>query len=233
MGDLKTMTIQRVLDELDEKIASRSILQHPFYQAWTAGELTRDQLATYARSYYPHVAAFPGYLEAAAEKAEDGAVRSELLDNLREERAVPAPHPELWLDFAAGCGCDRGEVAAAAPTAATRRTVDAFQSLASGSTAGALAALYCYESQQPEVARTKADGLCSFYGMTRPSTLAYFTVHTEADVRHREGERQALARCLEAGATREEVLGAAEQALDAYWNLLDGVCEETGIALAC
>jgi pyrroloquinoline quinone (PQQ) biosynthesis protein C len=61
-------------------------------------------------------------------------------------------------------------------------------------------------------------------------SLAYFTVHAEADVRHREGERQALSRCLDRGASAEEVLDAASQALDAYWGLLDGVCRETGLA---
>ena len=58
-------------------------------------------------------------------------------------------------------------------------------------------------------------------------------MHQEADVRHRQGEREAIARCLEGGATEEQVLGAAEKALDAYWGLLDGVSEATGIDLAC
>lgn len=221
-----------VLAELDELIARRSILEHPFYRAWTAGELRRDQLATYARLYYPHVDAFPGYLVTAMEGAADPAVRAELADNLREERAVPAPHPQLWLRFAAGLGEDAATVAAAAPTPATESTVSAFRELCAGSTAGALAALYAYESQQPEVARRKAEGLQEYYGIGDEATLAYFTVHAEADVRHREGERLALERCLEAGARRDEVLGAAERALDAYWGLLDGVCEAAGVACA-
>ncbi|HXO21994.1 MAG TPA: pyrroloquinoline quinone biosynthesis protein PqqC, partial [Thermoanaerobaculia bacterium] len=63
-----------VLAELDARIAARSILGHPFYRAWSAGTLTRRDLATYARVYYPHVAAFPGYLEAAATTTELPAV---------------------------------------------------------------------------------------------------------------------------------------------------------------
>ena len=61
------MNSEQILDELDRLIAQRSILQHPFYQAWNAGHLTHDDLATYARVYYPHVAAFPDYLATAAE----------------------------------------------------------------------------------------------------------------------------------------------------------------------
>ena len=53
------------LRELDESIRERSILKHPFYRAWERGELTREQLATYAGIYYPHVRAFPRYLAVA------------------------------------------------------------------------------------------------------------------------------------------------------------------------
>lgn len=219
-----------VLAELDQLIASRSILRHPFYQAWSAGTLTREQLATYASYYFPHVAAFPGYLEAAVETTNDAVIRAELLDNLREELSEPQPHAELWLGFAQACGLNPSEVASAPIAAGAAATVATFQELSSTSTASALAALYAYESQQPEVAHTKARGLESFYGISSEEGLAYFTVHAEADLRHREGERQALGRCLEHGATREEVLTAAEKALDAYWKLLDGVCEQAGIA---
>lgn len=223
-------TAHSIVERLERRIAERSILEHPFYRAWNAGELSREQLATYAEHYYPHVEAFPGHLEAAAERAEDAAVRAELLDNLREERSEPRAHPEIWLDFAAGLGLDREAVAAAEPTAATRSTVDAFRRLCEGETAEALTALYCYESQQPEVSRTKAEGLERFYGIADEATVEYFRVHQEADVRHREGERRSLIACLEAGADGEAVLAAADQALDAYWSLLDGVCEATGIA---
>lgn len=217
-----------ILDELDARIAARSILDHPFYRAWSAGSLSRRDLATYARVYYPHVAAFPGYLEAAAERAELPAVRAELLDNLREERTVPSPHAKLWLDFAEAVGADPAEVSAAQPTAGARRTVDEFRRRCGTSAAAALAALYAYESQQPEVACRKVAGLREHYGIADPQALAYFTVHAEADERHRAGERRALALCLEAEPCAEEVRAAAQAALGAYWSLLDAVTEEIG-----
>jgi pyrroloquinoline-quinone synthase len=220
---------QGTLDRLDQLISSRSILEHPFYQAWNAGELTRDQLRTYARIYYPHVAAFPGYLRTAAERATDPAIQHELEDNLREELTEPKAHDELWLDFATGLGMDRESVMQAPVHPAARAAVSQFDELAHGTTGAAVAALYAYESQQPEVSRTKADGLRDLYKVDDQATVAYFEVHTEADVRHRQGEREALARCLEEGATEQELLAATDQALDAYWGLLDGVCEETGI----
>lgn len=220
------------LRRLDDLIQSRSILRHPFYVAWQQGTLTRAQLGTYARAYYPHVAAFPGYLAATGASAPDPAVRAALEQNLADELHHPKAHVELWLDFAAAVGQDRGAVAAAAPHARTQAVVATFQRLTQSGTAAGLAALYAYESQQPEVSRQKADGLRRQYGVTDPAALGYFEVHAETDLEHRAAERAALQRCLAAGAPADDVLRAADQALDAYWALLDVVCEEASIACA-
>jgi pyrroloquinoline-quinone synthase len=220
------------LRRLDDLIERRSILRHPFYVAWQSGTLTREQLGTYARVYYPHVAAFPRYLTATAATATDPAVRTALDENLADELHHPKAHTELWLDFAAGVGQDRDAVASAAPHARTERVVEQFARLTRSGTARGLAALYAYESQQPDVSTQKATGLRSYYGVTDPVALGYFAVHAATDLAHRAAERGALERCLAAGASDQDVLDAADQALDAYWQLLDGVCEEAGITCA-
>lgn len=223
------MNQNETLRALDELIRSRSILNHPFYQAWQKGELNRDQLAIYAKSYYPHVASFPEYLQTAAAKAENRTVRSELESNLADELSNPAPHPELWLSFASGVGADAKAVSEALPTPSTSRTVSAFTQLAQGKTAEALSALYAYESQQPAVSKTKMEGLQKFYGVSDSGTLSYFAVHAEKDVEHSEGEQRALLQCLADGSSPATILASANKALDAYWGLLDGICEEAGI----
>lgn len=222
----------QALERLDGLVASRSILRHPFYQAWQAGELDRAQLATYARVYYPHVAAFPGHLEDALARATDPSTRTELAANLADERGEPAAHPELWLDFAEGLGLGRAEVAAAAPIQEAQRMIDTLRACARGDTAGALAALYAYESQQPEVSETKRAGLEGHYGVADARATAYFAVHATMDREHRHGERAALGRCLDGGADPAAMLRAAEETLDAYWGLLDGVCREAGVPMS-
>ena len=223
------MASHDVLRDLDETIRSRSILRHPFYQAWEQGVLTRAQLATYSRIYYPHVRAFPGYLESAIQQADDPKIRSELTHNLEDERANPSPHDELWLDFAEHIGLDRHNVTSSPRHPAAEAMVATFTALTRASLPTGLAALYAYESQQPEVAQTKVDGLRAHYGICAPSALAYFEVHKTADVRHRQGERDALASCVELGTPSDVVTDATDRALDAYWGLLDGVCDETGL----
>lgn len=219
------MRSEEALRLLDQLIRNRSILQHPFYLAWQRGELTRNHLATYATVYYPHVAAFPGYLRNAIRCAVDSVTRDELQDNLADELTNPAPHPELWLDFAEATGADRATVKSCPPSPKTANTILSFDRLTAQDSASGLAALYAYESQQPAVAVEKIQGLRSFYGISSGEAVQYFTVHATADIKHCDAERVALGRCLETGTSTDEMMTAAEQSLDAYWNLLDGVCE--------
>ena len=225
------MKFSDTLRRLDDLIRSRSILLHPFYIAWQRGELTRDQLTIYATIYYPHVASFPRYLKSAADRTDDPVIRAELQRNLTDEISHTKPHNELWLDFAEEFGLQRSEVADAQPRAAAQNIVKTFDRLTSNDDASALAALYAYESQQPEVSRQKADSLRQFYGVDNPKSLAYFEVHAETDIRHSTGERNAIKRCIDAGASSDAILTSADDALNAYWGLLDGICEDAGIPM--
>lgn len=222
-----------LLDHVDHLIECRSILQHPFYVAWQRGKLTVYQLATYAQIYYAHVAAFPKYLQSAVDGANLPDVRTELDRNLTDELTNPKPHPELWLDFAESLGLDRKTVANKEPHPAAANIVDAFLKLCRQDSISALAALYAYESQQPDVARQKSNGLRLRYGIEDPKAHAYFEVHAEADIEHREGERKAIEHCHENGGSEEKLIAATGKALDAYWALLDGICQEAGIEIEC
>jgi pyrroloquinoline-quinone synthase len=95
----------------EERVAPYNLLQHPFYQAWSKGELAREDLREYAAEYWHHVSAFPTYLSALHSRLPDGEMRREVLRNLTEEEGVDAatarPHSDLWMDFAAGMGLRR------------------------------------------------------------------------------------------------------------------------------
>lgn len=221
------------LSEIDLKIAGRNVLLHPFYQAWNAGTLTREALQDYAAQYYKHVAAFPTYLSAAHSNTPDAETRRILLQNLCDEEAGRPNHPELWLQFAEGMGVSRAEAEAAPARPETSALVDTFRDICrNNSFTDAIAALYAYESQIPEVSATKIAGLKSRYGVTDDATLKYFAVHAEADIIHRAEERALLAKHIATPEQAESANRAADRALHAVWNLLSGVCERHAIA-AC
>ena len=216
-----------VIDEVRAIIASRNLLDHPFYQSWQRGELMPEHLRAYARQYYHHVLAFPQYVSGAHAICPDQRDRQELLENLIEEERGEENHPELWLRFAEGVGATRDEVEHAMPLPETSALVELFrEATMRRSFPEACAALYVYESQVPEVAKTKIDGLKRFYGIDDERTLQFFEVHIGADEIHSEVGAGMVRRYAAAGEAREATLATARECADALWSFLDGVHRE-------
>ena len=82
------MNTAEFFEQLDARIGKHDLLCHPFYQAWSAGELTRDDLREYAQDYYHQVEAFPSYLAALGLRLEDGELRRAVLANMCDEKGV-------------------------------------------------------------------------------------------------------------------------------------------------
>ena len=51
-----------LIQKIDRIIEGRSLLKHPFYQAWSDGKLTRESLAGYSKEYYQLVKAVPVFM---------------------------------------------------------------------------------------------------------------------------------------------------------------------------
>lgn len=217
------------LKHIESRIAERNLLLHPFYQAWTRGELPRPALRDYARQYYHHVAAFPTYLSALHAHTEDQRVRRHILANLMDEEAGDPNHPELWLRFAESTGLTRDEVSNAQLWGETENLIATFRRVCrEGSVAQGMAALYAYESQIPEIAQSKIEGLVDFYGMNTPDALDYFRVHVEADREHSRVEREMLESTLNAEDS-PAVTESVDAVLNSLWDLLSGVCRRHGM----
>ena len=103
------MANAELVARLDAAIAEKNLLKHPFYRAWQAGELSREELQLYAAQYYRHVEAFPRHLRVLAARTE-GPLRDTILENLAEEENPQAPHPKLWRDFAAAVGVNEDDI---------------------------------------------------------------------------------------------------------------------------
>ncbi len=218
------MERRQVVASLDSLCREMSLLEHPFYQDWTAGSLARTRLRNYAVQYYRQVEAFPRYLSAIHSRCEDLAIRQALLENLIDEERGNENHPELWLRFAEALGLARQEVLAAEPEPAVISLVDTFTALSrEAPLESALAALYVYEAQVRDVADAKIDGLRRFYGITDESGLKFFTVHREADSYHTQALASMIQRYCNSAEDDCAMLEASRAALQAVWRFLDAV----------
>ena len=188
-----------LFERLDAVADRWNVLRHPFYERWECGELTRPELAYYAGEYRHAVTALAGLAASASDAG---------------HAAEEAAHVAIWDDFAAALDAELDRE----PRAETRACADAW----SGAGVEGAAALFAIESAQPEVSRTKLQGLTRWYGFEPHSRgTRYFELHAERDHEHAELSRRVLERARPED--EDAIVAAAERALRGNWELLDGV----------
>ena len=212
------------ISKIDEMIKEKHLLNHSFYKAWSAGELPKETIREYAAQYFQHVSLFPRYLSSIHSNCDEIKTRQLLLENLNEEEQGNENHPELWMRFAEGMGNNRKNMNETIPIKETKELVETFKRLSKSEKHHiGLAALYCYESMQPEISETKKDGLQKFYNINDEDTLKFFTVHMHADKWHRKVIRNIIKKVADSKSKQDEITDSVETALGALNNFLTGM----------
>ena len=215
------------INDLEKLIQQKQMLSHPFYQAWMAGTLTQSTLQTYAKEYYQHVKAFPTYISALHSRCKNPKIRRQLLTNLMDEEAGVPNHLDLWKSFTLALGVDPTDLETHQPQKNPQELIDTFRNhCRSGPIALGLAALYSYESQIPEICRTKIEGLKKWYGFTDPEGYRYFSLHETIDIEHSSEEKELLLTLVKKE-EEDAVLAASDTTLTALWNFLSSFAFQT------
>ena len=200
-----------VWERIEESRTRHNVLEHPFYVRWSAGELSREDLARYSGQYRHATEALARLCRETADVAPDRH-RDEISAHAAEEEA----HVGLWDGFIEAAG---GEIGAE-PTPETAECVSEWT--APDGYLGRLARMYAIESGQPEISRVKREGLARFYRIDGGPGAEYFRLHEEADHAHAEDSRRLIDEAMSTE-DADAVVAAAESAFRANWRLLDGV----------
>jgi pyrroloquinoline-quinone synthase len=188
---------------LDDVTARWNLLQHSFYQRWTQGTLTRDELTDYISQYAHVVRAVPGWLEQ---------VRGGEPEDVARHAAEEQSHIALWDKFGEALGLSSESIRLAPANAATAELVRRGDELAAKGEAAPV--VWALEAQTPAVAGAKLAGLSAFYGIGADDGGEYFAVHQHLDIEH-AAELRAL---CSSGSER-----AAATISEALWDLLTSV----------
>jgi pyrroloquinoline-quinone synthase len=191
------------MNVLNDVTAQWNLLEHSFYQRWTQGTLTRNELCDYVKQYAQVVRAVPGWLEQVR-----GGDTAQLARHAAEERS----HIALWDKFGIALGLSSDVIRDTPANTATATLLQRGYKLAGKGEAAAV--VWALEVQTPAVARAKLAGLSSFYGIGPDAGGEYFAVHQHLDIEH-SAELRAL--CA------DDSQAAATEMSEALWDLLTSV----------
>jgi pyrroloquinoline-quinone synthase len=191
-----------IKQHLNRSIEQWNLLKHPFYQAWSNGQLPITTLRTYAEEYGAFIAQLPEGWQTLNDR-----------ETVQEERE----HAELWDNFAAGLDTHVG----VAQIPAVKDLVNESR-MAFADPISALGALYAFEVQQPATAQSKLAGLRAFYHLS-PAIEPYFEVHS-----HNAHEAEKLLRRIQqlSVADQQRAVQACELMSRALWDALSGIYDE-------
>ena len=136
------------------------LLDHPFYVAWMKGEVSQKTLAAYHRSYAEFIQRIPSYWQTVVKAFQPHLTHTSSV--VQEE----LHHIDLWEKWGKRF----------TPPDDFPRMQSVLDLLDGMTPSQLLGAIHAFEVQQPEVARTKKEGLLRHYGF-RHEELRYFDEH--------------------------------------------------------
>ena len=212
--------MNHLIQEIDRIIEERSLLKHPFYQAWSDGKLTRESLAGYSKEYYQLVKAVPIFMAQLMDHVPES-LHDEFNFNQQEEFS----HISLWERFAGGLGVSYEELNNYEGLYTINHAISGMRTLMSSFVSGS-AAMYALEKEIPKISEIKLQGLAEFYGLTSEDVTEYFKEHMEADIRHTASWQKIIEQASEQYYLTNVMIDAAERSLICQNILLDSCYEE-------
>jgi pyrroloquinoline-quinone synthase len=214
-----------LVSSLDNDIQNKSLLKHKFYQMWSAGSLSMDDLRGYSKEYFHLVRAVPVLVnnvlqQVPPELERNYAPGATMRHNLEEEEGHLAP----WIFFGDSIGVPENELYEYECSKKTQEAVAEMMSLTSESFAAGISTLYTYEKQLPEISTKKIEGLVKFYGAQNDRALDYFRIHERVDIEHAKFWRSLID--LMPASQHSTILDVAAVSLECQNMILDGVCDK-------
>jgi pyrroloquinoline-quinone synthase len=174
----------------DQLVATRDkkhSKNHPFFELWAQGRLTKEQMAFYCTQHFHYVGQFLNWLAYQGSQIEQRDVKNYLFENLGDEENPDDRHLDMLKDFVAACGVERESVDSSIVLGGT----DALQCwgwrvIYQQPWPAALAGMFIgLESQFLDICKKIVPALHKYYGFAvRAREIRFFEEHVYADEIH-------------------------------------------------
>ena len=199
---------------------------HPFFEKWARGELTKEQTALYCFQHYHFVTEYLNWMAYEASQIPQSDVKRYLFENLFDEENPGDRHLDMLLDYVTACGLKRENVKQANLLPGTEALQNwgwrlVYQRPWQAALAGMFVGL---ESQFLDICKKVVPALHRYYGFSPGAReIRFFEQHIGLDEVH-GGKGLAMVEkyCLTAE-LQEQAIKAVEEATRNRWRYMNGI----------
>lgn len=212
--------------QLQEARDSNHSRNHPYFQKWARGELTKRQMGFYLVMHYHFVTEYLNWLAHIWAHCPVDEVKRRVLENLSEEEDPRDRHMEMIFDFCAACGYTRANVLNAPVLPWTEALTDwGWRLVSQRPWPIALSALTIgLESQPPGIFPPLVKSFSKYYGWESDAhAIRYFARHITADTVHGGRGFEIAEKYCDTPELQKEAIDAVAAAAQKRWNHMNGI----------
>lgn len=213
-------------EQLIAKRNAQHSKDHPFFDKWVRGELSKEQTALYCIQHYHYVTDYINWLAYEGSQIPYRDVKAYLFENLSDEENPEDRHLDMLTDYVVACGLKREDVEGGKVLAATEALQDwGWRLVYQRSWQAALAGMFVgLESQFLDICKKIVPGLHKHYGWpSGAKEIRFFEEHIIADEIHGAKGFEIVEKYCTTPALKALALKAVEEATHKRWAYMNGI----------
>lgn len=199
---------------------------HPFFELWARGELTKKQTAIYCIQHYHYVGDYLNWMAYEASQIPHIDVKTYLFENLGDEENPEDRHLDMLTDYVVACGLKREGVEQAAVLAGTEALQNwGWRMVYQQPWQAALAGMFIgLESQFLDICKKVVPALHRHYGYQPGAReIRFFEEHIGADEIHGAKGFAMVEKYCTTTDLQQQALKAVEEAAIRRWRFMNGI----------
>jgi pyrroloquinoline-quinone synthase len=199
---------------------------HPFFELWAQGKLTKEQTAFYCAQHFHYVVEYLNWMAYEASQIRQQDVKAYLFENLGDEENPDDRHLDMLKDYVTACGLNRDSVEGSVILSGTDQLQNwgwrlVYQTAWPAALAGMFIGL---ESQFLDICKKIVPALHEFYGY-KPGAkeIRFFEEHIHADEVHGSKGFAIVEKYADTPQLQALALKAVEEATLRRWRYMNSI----------